>query len=66
MTESGLFAVLNRGHGGFDVMPDGKSLLLVTPTGEPQQTMVVLNWADELRAANDDGRAQVSGRAAGA
>ena len=49
MAESGLFTVFNRGHVGFDVMPDGKSFLLVKPTGEAQQTMIVLNWADELR-----------------
>ena len=46
----GDFAPLSRGHAPYDAMPDGRSLLLVRGVNDAQ-TMVVLNWADELRAA---------------
>jgi serine/threonine-protein kinase len=44
----GDFAALSRGHAPYDATPDG-SLLLVKALND-SQTMVVLNWADELRA----------------
>jgi Tol biopolymer transport system component len=46
----GDFAPLSRGHASYDVMPDGRSLLLTKPVNDAQ-TMIVLNWATELRDA---------------
>ena len=46
----GDFAPLSRGHAVYDAMPDGRSLLLVKAVSDAQ-TMVVLNWTDELRAS---------------
>ena len=46
---TGDFAPLSRGHPPYDVMPDG-SLMLLKALSDAQ-TVVVLNWAEELRAA---------------
>ena len=35
---------------GFDVSPDGQYVALVKPSGEEMKVIVVLNWAQELRA----------------
>jgi serine/threonine-protein kinase len=50
----GDFASLSRGHAVFDAMPDGKSLLLIRAVNDGQ-TIVVLNWLDELRNAVSKG-----------
>lgn len=46
----GDFASLSRGHAMYDVMPEGKGLVLVKAMNDGQ-TIVVLNWIDELRSA---------------
>jgi serine/threonine-protein kinase len=46
----GDFASLSRGHAVYDVMPDGKGLLLIKAVNDGQ-TIIVLNWIDELRGA---------------
>ena len=40
-----------RGHAGFDVLPDGRSILELKPVSDNLQMIVVINWTDELRAA---------------
>ena len=45
------FGALNPGHAGYDVMPDGKSILLQQPIAGDVHTVVVVNLADEVRAA---------------
>jgi serine/threonine-protein kinase len=38
------------GHAGYDVAPDGRSLLLLRPITDSNRTIVVYNWAHELSA----------------
>jgi len=37
-------------HRNYDVMPDGRRFVMIAPTGDSApQTIVVLNWMQELR-----------------
>ena len=47
----GDFSSLNPGHAGYDVTADGKFLFL-KPAANDLRTIVVVNWADQLRKAN--------------
>ena len=38
------------GHASYDVAPDGKRFLLLRPLNGETQTIVVVNWREELRA----------------
>ena len=43
--------VQSLGHASYDVAPDGKSLLMLSPVGGNNESIVVIeNWASELHA----------------
>jgi serine/threonine-protein kinase len=43
------FLLATAPHANYDVSPDGKSLLVVEPVDDPQ-IVIVLDWAEEVRA----------------
>jgi hypothetical protein len=47
----GNYVLMNPGHAGFDVSPDGKSFLILRPVAYHEEQIVVIpNWAAELHA----------------